>query len=520
MSRNIAILLAGGTGSRAGFDRPKQFLELSGRMVIEYSLMAFEQSPLIDEIAIVVNPKYNELIDNMVQCNNWQKVKRILPGGAERYDSSLSAIHAYENEDVNLIFHDAARPLLPQEVIRSVCQALKTYDAVGVGIASVDTVMEVREERMIHVPVRAHMQRMQTPQAFKIGTITEAYRKALADPAFQATDDCGVVLKYMPDTPIHVVEGDECLMKLTYADDLDHLERLVREKGPDVSEHHVHRYLPKADNSTPEGRLRYLKEYHKQHLREMQLAEWDILCHVARICERHDIPYWLDGGTLLGAVRHGGFIPWNDNVEICMPYELFKRFVEVAQKELPDHLFVQTPKTEPLISQFMCKVRDLNTYVVEPHDDFTKPYAKGLYINIYPMKVYPSFPRKMSEVLARNYAHAYTMLHIPHMYSMKAVARLLYYGTLRATIGAVWHIASFFTPKNKYYGHLLSQNHDGKRHRYDSIFPLTSLEFEGESFSVPAHSEVYLRDLFDEYSELPPEDMREGDAVFYTDRLV
>lgn len=520
MSRNIAILLAGGTGSRAGFDRPKQFLELSGRMVIEYSIMAFEESPLIDEIAVVVHPQYNELIGNAVRCNNWQKVKRILPGGAERYDSSLSAIRAYADEDVNLIFHDAARPLLPQEVIRSVCQALKSYDAVGVGIASVDTIMEVKDQRITRVPVRSDIQRMQTPQAFSIQTITEAYRKALADPEFRATDDCGVVLKYLPDTPIHVVEGDECLMKLTYADDLDNLERLVREQGPDIRQHQVHQYLPKADNSTPEGRQRYLKKYHKQHLREMQLAEWDILCHVARICERHDIPYWLDGGTLLGAVRHKGFIPWNDALEISMPYELFHRFVTMAQKELPDHLFVQTPATEPLISQFMCKVRDLNTYVVEPHDDFTQPYAKGLYINIFPMKAAPSFPQRMSEFMARHYARAYTQLHIPHLYSLKAVGKLLYYGTIRALLGGLWHTAAFFTPKNKYFARLLSQNRSGKRHRYDSIFPLTTLEFEGENFSVPARYETYLQDLFGQYRELPPEDQREGDAVFYTDRLV
>ena len=520
MSRNIAILLAGGTGSRAGFDRPKQFLELAGRMVIEYSIMAFEESPLIDEIAIVINPQYNEMIENVIECNNWQKVKRLLPGGAERYDSSLSAIRAYESEEVNLIFHDAARPLLPQKVIQSVCTALKTYKAVGVGIASVDTIMEVKDGCMTHVPVRAHIQRMQTPQAFKIEVITEAYRKALADPNFQATDDCGVVLKYLPDTPIHVVEGDECLMKLTYADDLDNLERLVREIGPDTDAHQVHHYLPKADNASPEGRLRYLKKYHKEHLRDMQLAEWDILCHVARICERHDIPYWLDGGTLLGAVRHGGFIPWDDSIDVCMPYELFERFVKVAQKELPDHLFVQTPKTEPSLRQFMCKVRDLNTYMVEPNDDFTQPYAKGLYINIFPMKAWPSFPRKLSEVLARTYAHAHTMLHMPHIYSMKAVGKLFYYGTLRAVIGTIWGIASFFTPKSTYYSHLLSQNHNGKRHRYDHIFPLTSMEFEGEKFSVPAHSEAYLEELFGQYKELPPEDKREGDAVFYIDRLV
>lgn len=519
MSRNIAIILAGGTGSRTGFDRPKQFLELAGRTVIEYCVNAFEQNVKIDETAIVVNPQYNELIENLVKQNNWQKVKHILPSGAERYDSSLSAIKAFENEDVNLIFHDAARPLVTQDIIDDVCEALNDYDAVGVGIASVDTIMEVRDGAIQRVPVRKEVQRMQTPQAFKIGTITEAYRKALADPQFQATDDCGVVLKYLPETPIHVVNGAEQNLKLTYADDLKTLERLVRELGLTRDVHAGLQYLPKADNATPEGRQRYVKKYHKENMREMQLTELDILIQVARVCERHDIPYWLDSGTLLGAVRHGGFIPWDDDIDICMPREELPHFMEWAKKELPEHLFVQTPETEPQMRLPICKVRNLNSFIVEADDDFSKNYAKGLYIDIFPMEDWPTFPKMFSKKLARGYCRANAILHTQHTYSWRSVAELFYFGAKRAVISAIWHTAALFAGKGKYYSNTLNNSGNGNRHLKDTIFPLSTIEFEGEKFSAPADVDTYLRDLFGEYMTLPPEDQREGHATFYMSTL-
>lgn len=520
MPRNIAIILAGGKGSRTGLGRPKQFLNFAGRTVLEHSVSAFEQHPLIDEIAIVVNPDFHPEVEAMVARNNWQKVSRLLPGGKERSDSSLSAIHAFAGQDANLVFHDAARPLVTQQIIQNVCQELESHEAVGVGISSVDTVMEVKERRICRVPDRKNMQRMQTPQAFRLPIIEEAYRRAMADPAFQATDDCGVVLRYCPETPIYVVEGDEANLKLTYADDLKTLERLAREQGVSSKGLYGQQYLPKADNHTPEGRQRYMKAYHKEHLREMQLAELDILIQVARVCERHDIPYWLDSGTLLGAVRHGGFIPWDDDIDICMPREHLSQFVKVARRELPEHLFVQTPKTEPEMRLPICKVRNLNSLIVEGADDFSKNYAKGLYIDIFPMHEWPSFPKSFSKRVARGYCRANAILHAQHTYSWRSVAELFYFGIKRALLGTLWSVGGLFVGRNKYYSNTLNNSGNGNRHLRSTIFPLSTIEFEGERFSAPADTDTYLRDLFGEYMALPPEDQREGHATFYLNQLI
>ena len=229
MTKNIAVVLAGGVGKRLGNALPKQFLEIAGKMVIEHAVDAFEQNTHIDEIAIVSNALYLSKMEEIVQKNGWKKVKKILRGGKERYDSSLSAIRAYEDEhDVRLIFHDGVRPLVSQRIISDVVHALDTYDAVNVAIPSSDTILEVEDNFIKSIPDRSRLRRCQTPQGFRLETIRDAYNLAVKDPAFRATDDCGVVLKYLPHVPIYVVEGEGINIKLTYQEDIPVVERFLK----------------------------------------------------------------------------------------------------------------------------------------------------------------------------------------------------------------------------------------------------------------------------------------------------
>ena len=226
---NVAVILAGGTGTRVGASMPKQFLDIDGRSVIERSIDAFDQAAGVDEVAIVVHPDWKSHMEGLINRNSWQKVKRILEGGAERYMSSLNAIAAYLDypDDTNLILHDAARPFVSQEVIARTLEALRYHEAVGVGIPSTDTVWEVRQDFdpllskfIVRIPERSTMWRAQTPQAFCLPVIRDAYQRALQDPQFRATDDCGVVRRYMPDIKIHIVEGSEQNRKITFKEDL------------------------------------------------------------------------------------------------------------------------------------------------------------------------------------------------------------------------------------------------------------------------------------------------------------
>lgn len=236
MKRNIAIILAGGVGSRLGMSTPKQFFKVAGKMVVEHTIDVFERNQHIDEIAIVSNPALVADFENIVLRNKWRKVKKILKGGAERYYSSLSAITAYQNEDANLIFHDAVRPLVSQRIIDDVVKALDTHRAVNVAVPSADTIIEVDGDFITNIPDRSRLRRGQTPQAFDRQLISDAYDKALKDPNFRTTDDCGVVRTYMPEEPIFVVRGEESNMKLTYREDTYMMDKLFQLKSTEPND--------------------------------------------------------------------------------------------------------------------------------------------------------------------------------------------------------------------------------------------------------------------------------------------
>lgn len=230
--KNIAIILAGGIGSRLGYSTPKQFYKVAGKSVIEHTVDVFESHPNIDEIFIVINPNYTMNVENMVVANEWRKVKKVLNGGRERYDSTLAAINACDGE-CNLIIHDSVRPLVNHRIINDCITALEMYNAVDVAVPATDTIIQVDESGKIitDIPNRKYLRRGQTPQAFKMSVLKHAYELALADPNFVATDDCGVVLKYLPNEKTYVVDGEESNIKLTYKEDIYLMDKLFQLKS-------------------------------------------------------------------------------------------------------------------------------------------------------------------------------------------------------------------------------------------------------------------------------------------------
>ena len=234
--RNIAVILAGGVGSRMGYSTPKQFYKVAGKTVIEHTIDAFETHSGIDEIAVVMNEACIDRMEDIILHNKWHKLKKLLKGGAERYMSTLSAVESYDGEEVNLIFHDAVRPLVSRRIIDDVLVALKDHEAIDVAVPATDTIIEVNDagDTISSIPPRAMLRRGQTPQAFRLSVIKEAYRRALQDFSFVSTDDCGTVIKYMPEVPVYVVHGEESNMKLTYKEDSYLLDKLFQLKGTSV----------------------------------------------------------------------------------------------------------------------------------------------------------------------------------------------------------------------------------------------------------------------------------------------
>lgn len=228
--KNIAIILAGGSGSRFGADMPKQFLQVAGKMIIEHTIDAFERHPMIDEIAIVSRADYMEEMREMVKKDGYVKVTHVLQGGKERYHSSLAAIEAFTDDDDNLLIHDGVRPLVSERIISDCVNALAEYEAVDVAVPTTDTIIELNEDGSIaRIPQRRLLRNAQTPQCFRRRVIAEAFRLALQDPDFFPTDDCSIVLKYMPEVAIKVVDGEPSNIKVTYKSDLEMVERRLKD---------------------------------------------------------------------------------------------------------------------------------------------------------------------------------------------------------------------------------------------------------------------------------------------------
>lgn len=217
-----------------GGPEPKQFIQVAGRTILEHSIRAFSQHPGIDEIVIVSHADFLDRVREI--AGPYPKVRHIVPGGKERYDSTLAALRLYGDaacseakaHATNILIHDAVRCLISQRIISDCIQALTTFEAVDVAIPCTDTIIEINPEGSItRIPQRSLLRNVQTPQGFHLDTISRAYAIGLEDPHFTTTDDCGVVHRYLPKVPIFVVDGDSTNIKITYPEDLILAEKIL-----------------------------------------------------------------------------------------------------------------------------------------------------------------------------------------------------------------------------------------------------------------------------------------------------
>ncbi len=228
--RNVAVILAGGTGTRIGLNIPKQLIKVAGKPIIEHSIAAMHQSPLVDEIVVMMAPGFLGEVRSIVKQGNYVKVTQILEGAETRNETTAAALAALGGEECNVLLHDAVRPLVSQTIIAANVEALRTYEAVETAIPSADTIIQVQHDQnsIAEVLPRHLLRRVQTPQSFRLSTIRAAYAKAAQDPNFTATDDCTVVFRYLPEVPIAVVAGHERNMKVTEPIDVYIADRLFQ----------------------------------------------------------------------------------------------------------------------------------------------------------------------------------------------------------------------------------------------------------------------------------------------------
>jgi 2-C-methyl-D-erythritol 4-phosphate cytidylyltransferase len=228
--RMVAVVLGGGVGQRLGAGLPKQLLTLGGTTLIERCVAAFEAAPGVDEILVVMARGYTGQVEALLG-SRYRKVAAVIEGGPTRPESTRVALAAIAARagggDCGVLLHDAARPLVDQRIIADCVAALREHDAAGVAVATSDTIVIAVDGVMHSVPPRETLFRCQTPQCFRLSVITRAHELAAADPGFAPTDDCGVVLRYLPETKVHIVPGSERNIKVTYPHDLAVAEALL-----------------------------------------------------------------------------------------------------------------------------------------------------------------------------------------------------------------------------------------------------------------------------------------------------
>lgn len=237
--RTIAVVLAGGVGTRVGLGMPKQLIRIAGKAIVEHTLERLESHPGIDEILVMMNAASFHELDHLRDDPRFTKLRDVLPGGSTRNETTRLALESLASgEDVKVLLHDAVRPFVDSRTIDDCIAALDEFDAVDTAIPSADTIIEVDDADLISdIPPRARLRRGQTPQGFRLSVIRRAYEAAQADPQFAATDDCGVVFTYLPDVPIKVVQGTAANMKVTEPLDLHIADKIFQLESSSVAQH-------------------------------------------------------------------------------------------------------------------------------------------------------------------------------------------------------------------------------------------------------------------------------------------
>jgi len=231
-------------------------------------------------------------------------------------------------------------------------------------------------------------------------------------------------------------------------------------------------------------------------LRKAQMRMLDILKVVDGICQKHGLKYWLTCATLLGAIRHGGFVPWDDDLDIAMMRDDYLKLMEILPKELPDNLELQNDVTEPGYVYLYAKVRDKNSLIVETCDVNKRFKQQGLFIDIFPMEASIFALCKISAPLFNRMCFNVALNRGTDCALYKFNRTLL-----TKVLFPAFRLISKLGSKDKIH-HTFGVNFLQEK-TSDMIFPLGKVEFEGVELSAPGNPDAYLTRHFGNYMKLP-----------------
>ena len=254
----------------------------------------------------------------------------------------------------------------------------------------------------------------------------------------------------------------------------------------------------------------------EQSLRTLQLCILDIALEFKRICDKYGIDYFFFFFTLLGAVRHHGFIPWDDDMDVGMTRKNYERFLKVAAKELRPQFFLQTAKTDPSFAHGFAKIRLNGTVLME---DYTEHSAQhnGVFLDVFPYDEMADSPL----LLRLQYLHFkclkwaalgktdYQFVDKKKHYFASAMSKALFFYSKNKCIDKMTKICTRYLGKNQkniinWYGAYKFSEYMDRKCAHD----LVSMEFEGYSFKVPADYDILLKNMYGDYMKLPPIEKR------------
>lgn len=234
MSKHIAIVLAAGKGNRMQSSTPKQFMTIHGHPLLFYSLDVFQKS-FIDEILVVTSEDSIDYVQNEIVLKyQFTKVKSVIQGGAERYNSVWAALKELENSTCDYVYiHDGARPCIDEELLERLSVSLVSNHACITGVPVKDTIKEVNEKGYVTAtPKRSSLWAVQTPQCFSYPIIKKAYQEMINTVSSgeysskEITDDA-MVLENFSDERVQIVLGSYNNVKVTTPEDISLVEKLL-----------------------------------------------------------------------------------------------------------------------------------------------------------------------------------------------------------------------------------------------------------------------------------------------------
>lgn len=224
----VAIVLSAGVGSRMKSDIPKQYMDLNGKPVIFYSLKAFEEAEVSSIILVCGKNDVEYCKKEIVEAYGFTKVKAVVPGGANRYDSVYEGLKAIESADYVLV-HDGARPMVDLDLISRVIDSSIKDKACVAAVPVKDTIKIADEEGFAkETPDRSQLWSVQTPQGFSFPLLKSAYEKLYLDLEAKKevptiTDDA-MVIEYATSQKVRFVEGSYLNIKITTPEDIKFLQ--------------------------------------------------------------------------------------------------------------------------------------------------------------------------------------------------------------------------------------------------------------------------------------------------------